>query len=296
MKKAGYLLLLLFVVSTGYIHPQDSVTRRFYSPKYTFEQLDRKPVDSTMVFNTMYVYTPKGYKNSNKKYPLVYLLHGWAGSSRDWKQNYDVQKLADKYGMIIVLPDGYYDSWYVNSSSKKMLQYESAFKERIRKYIEDSYRVDPKNRFITGLSMGGHGAVTFYLKNRGYFKAAGSMSGILDITKFSDKWGISKRLGAYKKNKKTWENNSALHLLKNYKGKKQDLLLFVACGKKDFAFKVNESFNKEAKAGKVPIFYLADKGDHNWDYWTSHVDQQMLFFSLVAQGKKPDEIKKIMKL
>ncbi len=296
MKFFSSLILTIFLLACGYIHPQDSVNLRFFSPKYSFEQLDSKPVDTSTIFNTLYIYTPKGYKNSGKKYPLVYLLHGWAGSSRDWKNNYEVQKLADKYGMIIALPDGYHDSWYVNSKSSKLLQYESAFWKRIVPFVEENYRVDGSNRFITGLSMGGHGAVSFYLKKRGYFRAAGSMSGILDITKFPDNWGISKRLGAYKKNKKTWEMNSALQLLKAYKGKKNELLLFIACGKKDFAFAVNESFNKEAKAGKVPIIYLADQGEHNWDYWTSHVDQQILFFSLVAQGKKPDEIKKIMKI
>ncbi len=290
------ILLLLLVISWGVALPQDSVRLRFFSSKYPYEQLDWKPVDTSTVINTVYVYTPKGYKSTTKKYPLVYLLHGWAGSSRDWKNNYDVQKLADKYGMIIVLPDGYYDSWYVNSSSAKQLQYETAFRKRMIPFIENKYRVDSKNRFITGLSMGGHGAVTFYLKMRGYFRAAGSMSGILDITKFPDKWGISKRLGSLNKNKKTWEKNSAVQLLKSYTGKKDQLMLFIACGKKDFAAKVNESFTKEARSLKVPLIYLSDQGDHNWDYWTSHVDQQMLFFSLVAQGKKPDEIKKLMKI
>ena len=290
------ILLLLLVISWGVALPQDSVRLRFFSSKYPYEQLDWKPVDTSTVINTVYVYTPKGYKSTTKKYPLVYLLHGWAGSSRDWKNNYDVQKLADKYGMIIVLPDGYYDSWYVNSTSGKQLQYETAFRKRMIPFIENKYRVDSKNRFITGLSMGGHGAVTFYLKMRGYFRAAGSMSGILDITKFPDKWGISKRLGSLNKNKKTWEKNSAVQLLKSYTGKKDQLMLFIACGKKDFAAKVNESFTKEARSLKVPLIYLSDQGDHNWDYWTSHVDQQMLFFSLVAQGKKPDEIKKLMKI
>jgi len=293
--KTGLFLLFFLFTFTG-VHAQDSINLGFYSPKVEFEQLDKKTNDQSTIINKLFVYTPKEYRKTQSKYPLVFLLHGWAGSSYDWKVNYDIQKLADKYKMIIVLPDGYYDSWYVNSNNKNDLQYETAFWKRVVPYIESKYRIDEKNRFITGLSMGGHGAISYYLKKAGYFRAAGAMSGILDITKFSAKWGIKKRLGEYSKNKTAWERNSALHLLKNYKGKKENLKIFIACGKGDFAYSVNTAFAKEANAKKVPILNLADKGTHNWDYWTSHIDRQILFFSLVTQNKSMKDIKKIMKL
>mgnify|MGYP001163359749 CR=1 FL=1 len=296
MRLKTRILLFLFLSFSGTLYSQDSVNLAFFSPKAEYEQLDKGKNDKSTIINKLFIYTPKEYRKNNTKYPLVYLLHGWAGSSYDWKVNYDIQKLADLYKMIIVLPDGYYDSWYVNSNDRKELQYESAFWKRVVPYIESKYRVDEKNRFITGLSMGGHGAISFYLKKDGYFKAAGSMSGILDITKFSGKWGIKKRLGDYAKNKKVWEKNSAIHLLKNFKGKKENLKIFIACGKKDFAFGVNSSFAKEAASRKVPILNLADSGDHNWEYWTTHVEKQILFFSLVSQNKSMKDIKKILKL
>ncbi|KAB2907652.1 MAG: prolyl oligopeptidase family serine peptidase [Ignavibacteriales bacterium] len=274
----------------------DSVAIKFYRPGTPFKKLEVQPKDSLTVINTLFVYKPKGYDSGKGKFPFVYLLHGWSGAVKDWKVNYDIQKLADKYNMVIVLPEGYYDSWYVNSINKKDLQYEAAFWARIDPFIVKNYRVDPKNRFITGLSMGGHGAVTFYLKNKNKFKAAGSMSGILDLTQFPDNWGIKKRLGELKKNRNLWEKNSALQLLKNYKAKPENLNIFIACGTKDLAFKVNQSFNELAVKKGVPILFLADKGDHNWDYWTSHVDGQMHFFKLISEGKKPAEIKEILKI
>jgi S-formylglutathione hydrolase FrmB len=288
------LFLSLILLASGF--SQDSINLKFFSPKTSFDQLDKKTDDNATIINKLFVYTPKEYAKGIEKYPLVYLFHGWAGSSYDWKINYDVQKLADKYKMIIVLPDGYYDSWYLNSVNQNDLQYESAFWKRLVPFVEKIYRVDTKNIFITGLSMGGHGAITFYLKYRDHFKAAGSMSGILDITQFASKWGISKKLGDFKKNKSLWEKYSAINLLSSYIGDKKKLNIYVTCGKKDFASKVNAAFAKKAKSLNVQILSTSDAGTHNWEYWTSHVDNQILYFSLLSKNKDLKDIKKIMKI
>lgn len=288
-----FFLLLLFVTA---VYPQDSVSLKFFSPKIPFNKLDKAGSDKSIIYNKIFIYTPKEYKKNRVSYPLVYLLHGWAGSSYDWKNNFDIQKLADKHKMIIVLPDGYYDSWYGDNINKKELQYESAFFKRIVPYVETKYRVDSKNVFITGLSMGGHGAISFYLKHNKHFKAAGSMSGILDISLFKDKWGIKKKFGDYKKNKKYWDKNSSVQLLKSFKGARTNLKMFVTCGDKDFAYKANSMFWSAAANLKIPMISVKDKGDHNWEYWTSHIDSQMLFFNLIAQNNSIEQIKKIMKL
>ncbi|GAB1443313.1 hypothetical protein MASR2M39_21530 [Ignavibacteriales bacterium] len=293
-KRISLFVVLLFHVTA--VYPQDSVSLKFFSPRIPFNKLDKSGSDKSIIYNKVFIYTPKEYKKNRVSYPLVYLLHGWAGSSYDWKNNYDIQKLADKYKMIIVLPDGYYDSWYGDNINKKELQYESAFFKRIVPFVETRYRIDPKNVFITGLSMGGHGAISFYLKHNKHFKAAGSMSGILDISLFKDKWGIKKKFGDYKKYKKYWEKNSSVQLLKTFKGAKSNLRMFVTCGDKDFAYKANSLFWSAAANLKIPMISVKDKGDHNWEYWTSHIDSQILFFSLVAQNNSIEQIKKKMKL
>lgn len=293
-KKINLFLLLLFFVTAAY--PQDSVTLRFFSPRIPFHKLDKSANDRSIIYNKVFIYTPKEYKKNRLSYPLVYLLHGWAGSSYDWKNNYDIQKLADKYKMIIVLPDGYYDSWYGDNINKNELQYETAFFKRIVPFVETRYRVDSKNVFITGLSMGGHGAINFYLKYNKHFKAAGSMSGILDISLFPDKWGIKKKFGNYKKNKKYWDKNTSIQLIKTFKGDKTKLKMFITCGDKDFALKANSNFWSAAVKMKIPVLGVKDKGDHNWDYWTSHIDSQFLFFDLITKNKSIEQIKKIMNL
>ncbi|HPD26446.1 MAG TPA: alpha/beta hydrolase-fold protein, partial [Candidatus Marinimicrobia bacterium] len=48
------------------------------------------------------VVLPDVYHKSNDRFPVVYLLHGWSGSYRDWPTKMDLKPLADKYGFIIV--------------------------------------------------------------------------------------------------------------------------------------------------------------------------------------------------
>ena len=60
------------------------------------------------------VVIPDSYGNDGP-FPVVYLLHGYSDNHRTWVERTDVESLADEYGIIIVMPDGGYDSWYFDS-------------------------------------------------------------------------------------------------------------------------------------------------------------------------------------
>jgi S-formylglutathione hydrolase FrmB len=57
------------------------------------------------------VITPDSYKNSNKKYPAVYLLHGYSGDYSTWPEVAPLQEYSDTYQLIFVCPDGGFNSW-----------------------------------------------------------------------------------------------------------------------------------------------------------------------------------------
>ncbi len=244
----------------------------------------------TLVFSKLYlpgesktlVYVPVNYKE-NSEFPLMYLLHGYSGSYKDWSNNVNLQELADKYQFIIVCPEGYYNSWYVNSPERKNNQYEKFFWSDLYPLLNTKYKVDKSNIFITGLSMGGHGSMLLYLQNQKKFKAAGSMSGILDIRLFPDKWEMKNLLGEYKKNKKTWDNYSAVELLRKFGTSKT--MIIVDCGTEDFAFKANKEFNKAAKKHKVKITYNTSPGNHNWEFWTKTVITHLEYFKELSIKK-----------
>ncbi len=259
MKKIIIVILLIFNLS--FVFAQDTVK---ISKPYLPEN------------NYSLIFTPHNDK-SNGTYPLLFLLHGYDGNFADWNRHISIQKLADKYNFIIVCPNGYHNSWYVNSTKMKNSQYEKFFWDDLVPKIIKQYKVDKNNVFITGLSMGGHGALNIYLRNQKFFKAAGSMSGVLDIRLFPNNWEIKEMLGEYKNNKKVWDKYAAVETLKKYHTKKTNII--VDCGTEDFAYQSNENFYNEAKLLGVSIKFNTRPGNHNWEFWCETIDYHLTYFT-----------------
>lgn len=98
--------------------------------------------------------------------------------------------------MIIVCPDGR-NSWYWDSPVDPSMQMESFFTDCLIPTVDSLYRTMPARggRAITGLSMGGHGALWLAWRHPDLFGAAGSMSGGVDIRPFPANWNMADRLG-----------------------------------------------------------------------------------------------------
>ncbi|MGJ1318715.1 alpha/beta hydrolase [Sphingobacterium spiritivorum] len=125
------------------------------------------------------IYKPATY-NKNTKFPLVYLLHGYSENYKQWSMTIDLQKLANDYGFIIVTPDGF-TSYYINSPLNKASQYEDFFFKELVPKVHQSFNIDDQNIFISGLSMGGYGALRYLILHKNYFNTAGPTSGALEI-------------------------------------------------------------------------------------------------------------------
>ena len=94
-----------------------------------------------------------------------------------------LQNLADQYNLIIVTPEGETLSGYLDSPVQKDNQFETYITKEVIEKIDNTYRTirDRKGRVITGLSMGGHGALYLSARHPDLYCAAGSMSGALDL-------------------------------------------------------------------------------------------------------------------
>ena len=122
-----------------------------------------------------------------EKCPVVYLLHGYNGHYKTWIQvRPDLPEMADRDGIIFVCPDGGHNSWYWDSPLVKEYRYETFVTQELISYIDKHYATiaDRSKRAITGLSMGGHGAMWLAIRHQELFGAAGSTSGGLDIRPF----------------------------------------------------------------------------------------------------------------
>lgn len=233
--------------------------------------------------DSILVYTPDDY-NENTDYPLVILLHGWSATYRQWSKDSDLQGTADKYGWVIACPDGFYDSWYVNNPMKPDVQFEKFFWDDFIPGLFGDYSIDKENIFISGLSMGGHGAVTLFLKNPNFFKAAGSTSGVMDLTHFPDRFSIKDGIGSIKDYPDAWLNNSAYHLLENIKG--TDKPIIIDCGVDDFTYEINTKFYEKCKELGLNVKFISQPGNHRHKYWQKSILDHYEFFDRLIK-KKP---------
>jgi S-formylglutathione hydrolase FrmB len=228
------------------------------------------------------VVKPNDYSNA-KKFPTVYLLHGAGGKYSDWVTNppdkQTVQKLADQYDVIIVCPDGNVTSWYFDSPVDSTYRYETYVSKELVSYIDSHYSTitDRNSRAITGLSMGGHGALFLAFKHQDVYGACGSMSGGVDIRPFPDNWDIAKRLGKYSEYPQRWEENTVTNLI--YLLTPNSLAITFDCGSDDFFFKVNNELHEKLLERNIPHDFTTRPGGHSWQYWGNSINYQMLFFS-----------------
>ncbi len=225
------------------------------------------------------VVLPEKYNGlKNVKYPAIYLLHGWSGKYSAWSKKTNLGILADKYDFIIVCPDGGYAGWYLDSPLKKDSQYETYIAKEVVKYIDENFQTiaDSTGRFITGLSMGGQGAIRLIAKYPNVFNAAGSMSGVMDLNESTKKYGIVKLLGEFETNTELWQNESCLKIVEKLKGKNKGIL--IDCGIDDRFIEGNRVIHKKMINLKIKHDYVERPGGHSWDYWTNALEHHLLFF------------------
>lgn len=213
----------------------------------------------------------------DEQYPVIYLLHGAWGSYRDWPTKANLDDLASDYSVIIVCPDGQ-DSWYLDSPIDPSFQFETFISKELVKYIDSNYRTlrSPGYRAITGLSMGGHGALWVGLQHPEVFGSCGSMSGGVDITKFPNKWKIDQRLGKYEDNKQAWADHAVINIVDKIKPGQN---IIIDDGSEDFFYEVNLNLHKALLDRKIKHDFTIRPGGHTWDYWVNSLDYHMLFFA-----------------
>ncbi|MBQ5466100.1 MAG: hypothetical protein IIT60_02495, partial [Muribaculaceae bacterium] len=77
--------------------------------------------------------------DQDRRYPVLYLLHGADGCYSDWSKKTNLDALATKHSMIIVCPDGQ-DSWYFDSPVDPKMQFETYVSKELVAYIDEHYR------------------------------------------------------------------------------------------------------------------------------------------------------------
>lgn len=163
------------------VPPTDSIPEEIVP---TFERFHKEVKYSTTHVGwtaSFAILLPQSYEtDTEKRYPVVYMLHGYGDSGRDWSEWVEAIKSIENSGlqeMIYVFPNcgnSYYSN-YFNDSSRR---YMDLFTKDLVPYIDANYRTiaDREHRAVMGYSMGGFGAMVLPLKNPDMFSISVPLS------------------------------------------------------------------------------------------------------------------------
>ncbi len=254
----------------------DAVTAAMADTVEVMSQAMGRNIKSAVIFPAQY------HDSVQQTYPVIYLLHGAEGQYNDWPRRANLDSLATCYGVIIVCPDGQ-DSWYLDSPVDPAMQFETFVSKELVAYIDSHYRTRASRymRAITGLSMGGHGALFLAFRHPDVFWSCGSMSGCMDITQFPDRWHIKDRLGDYESNKQRWREHAVCNLVGQLpdNGLTPAQNIIIDDGLNDIFIKNNIALHEQLVQLGINHDFTVRPGRHNWKYWVNSLDYHLLFFN-----------------
>ena len=211
------------------------------------------------------IYLPESY-DGKKKYPVLYMLHGYGGNNNDWLQDNTgsiwagggtmpayAREYAEKTGkeLIIVAPDGgnnfYCDGF--NGGPKYM----SFFFQEFIPYIESTYAIkaEKKSRAIGGLSMGGYGSLYYGTLHPEMFCYVYACSAAINV-------GVS-------------APDPAQLIAQTVSAGKIDQMpgFTLEIGTEDTTVGSNDPFINTLAGYGIPYEYITRPGSHDWPFWNA---------------------------
>jgi enterochelin esterase-like enzyme len=209
---------------------------------------------------TTLIYLPPGF-NKNKKYPVLYLLHGIGGDEFEWLHNAHPEIILDNLyaekkisPMIVVLPNGRAmkndraeGNVFDPEKAASFATFEKDLLNDLIPFIESTYPVikNRENRALAGLSMGGGQSLNFGLGNLDTFAWVGGFSSAPNT-------------------------KSPELLVPNPTESASKLkLLWISCGDRDGLINFSQKLHQYCKEKKVPHIWHVEPGVHDFNVWKS---------------------------
>ncbi len=243
------------------------------------------------------VYLPAGYESQTDRfYPVLYLLHGMNGTNKDWADRGHLKDVMDQLSasgevcdMIVISPDaggnigeGYWNGYFDMDG----WAYERFFYEEFLPTVEKQYRIkaDKAHRAIAGLSMGGGGSTSYAQRHADMFCACYAMSALMHLPApqqaapngEKDKmWHLQSTANKY----------SCVEFVKSAdeatKQALRTIAWYVDCGDDDFLFDCNMDFIAAMRKAGIPYQLRVRDGAHTWEYWHSALYNALPFVSRI---------------
>lgn len=220
-------------------------------------EYESKTVGTTRKMN---VYTPPGY-SKDKKYPVLYLLHGIGGDETEWERFAHPDILMDNLladgkvvPMIVVMPNGRAQTDdrpgpNAMATAPAFAKFERDLLDDVIPAIQSRYSVeaDREHRALAGLSMGGGQSLNF---------------GLAHLDTFAWIGGFSSAPNTKPAEQLVPDPAAATRELK---------LLWLSCGNKDGLIRISQGVHAYLKEKQVPHIWHVDGNGHDPTHWRNNL-------------------------
>lgn len=228
----------------------------------------------TVGFN---IILPRDYATSTRRYPVLYLLHGYTDHYPAWVSYTNLSQYARSYSEIIVMPEGD-NGFYTNNWADPKLAWEDFLVLDLIPYVDGHYRTiaSRDGRAVAGLSMGGYGALKLGLKYPQVFSAVASLSGAVAAARWKRDpiedmefrkliegvFGPADHPGR--------ASNDPFELVKKLSAAELPQI-YLAIGSQDFLLEENREFVQQLAKLKITYEYREVSGKHEWPVWDHQI-------------------------
>jgi S-formylglutathione hydrolase FrmB len=254
------------------------------------------------------VFFPPSYDAQKaRRYPVLYFLHGLGENDQmllnfgGWDQ---VQELWSKkqIGEFLIVAPSAGRTFYINSEDGKV-RYEDFFLQELIPYIESHYRSETERKFrgVTGISMGGYGALHMALQHPQEFGSVSAHSAVLianlpkEIPAPSDpgESAVSRMMGSafgIRFDRAFWDRNNPFTIIRSGSSL-SGLRIYFDCGTEDdFGFNIGaQAFHDLLASKKIPHEFHLYPGSHDAEYFSEHLPASLKFqsdgFAAVGSAK-----------
>ena len=240
----------------------------------------RRPVTANVVL-------PTDRNPSDAPLRMLVLLHGALGNCNDWVTNTRIQSLAEEKNICVIMPSGE-NSFYLDNplSSNYFGTYVG---EELPVLMRRMFNLSSRREdcFISGLSMGGFGALRLGLKYSDTFGAAAPLSGAYvlhepDPANEDEEVGkMGFETSCFGSMRQGWESpeNNPLNLARALKERERAgeavniPRIYMACGTEDALYSANCFVRDELLSMGYELSWEQGPGRHEWDFWDRFIER-----------------------
>ena len=212
--------------------------------------------------------------DSDGPWEVMFLLHGLSDDHTIWNRRTRLEEYVAGLPLLVVMPDGG-RGFYCDAVEG--YAYRKAIGEELVALVKRWFNVKEK-WCISGLSMGGYGAVRYALDYPEQFVSACSLSGALAFGHYpldrEGEWG--REFARIVGQDPTGGPNDLFQRISDLPADQRPALR-IDCGSEGFLIESNRAYHAHLTELGIPHEYEEHPGEHNWPYWDEHIQPAIAF-------------------